>query len=253
MGYPKSFYADRAAKGIPAARRVMRELSQLLQPASVVDLGCGDGSFLSAVAEFGVEDMLGVEGVWIDDAQLAIAPELIRRHDLNQAFRCPRRFDLAVSIEVAEHLAPERGAGFVEDLTLLADVVLFSAAIPGQGGTNHINERWQSYWAGLFAARGYHVIDCLRPSLWSDDDVPHSWRQNLLLYANDRALQAWPALAAAKEHRAGAILDIVHPRFFWRASKPRSLGNLLKAQLPRALRHRLRRRKDRLPDANEPA
>ena len=252
MPYPESFYADRATKGVPAARRVLRDLLQLLQPESVVDVGCGDGSFLSVLAEFGVDHLLGVEGVWIGDAQLAIAPELVRRHDLNEPFRCSRRFDLAVSIEVAEHLASERGAGFIDDLTRLADVVLFSAAIPGQGGTNHVNERWQSNWAGLFAARGYHVIDCLRPSLWSDDDVPHSWRQNLLLYANDRALQAWPALAAAKERRAGAILDFVHPRYFWRASKPRSLGHLLKSQLPRALGYSLRRRKGPLRDVSEP-
>ena len=253
MRYPKSFYADRAAKGIPAARRVLRELFQLVQPKSVVDVGCGDGSLLSVLPEFGVDERLGVEGVWIADAQLAVAPELVARHDLNQAFRCSRRFDLAVSIEVAEHLSSERGPGFVDDLTRLADIVLFSAAIPGQGGTNHLNERWQGYWAGLFAARGYHVIDCLRPTLWLDHTVPHSWRQNLLVYANDGALRAWPALAAARERRSGAILDIVHPRFFWRASKARSLGNLLKVQLLPALRHSLRRRKDRLPDANEPA
>lgn len=252
MHYPEAFYANRAVKGVPAARRVSRELFQLLQPKSAVDIGCGDGSFLSVLAEFGVGDLLGVEGVWIGDAQLAVARQLVCRHDLNQAFRCSRRFDLAVSIEVAEHLPAERGAGFIDDLTRLADVVLFSAAIPGQGGTNHINERWQGYWAGLFAARGYHVIDCLRPPLWFDSDVPHSWRQNLLVYANDRALQAWPALAAAKEQRAGAILDVVHPRFYWRASKPRSLRYLLKYQLPRALRYSLRRHNHQLGDANEP-
>jgi hypothetical protein len=252
MAYSKAFYAHRSATAVPAARIVIAELAQLLQPASVIDVGCGDGSFLSVLSEFGVADLRGVEGPWIDDAQLQISPDSLQRHDLNRPFASERRYDLAVSIEVAEHLRPERAEGFVDDLTRLADVVLFSAAIPGQGGTNHINERWQAYWAGLFAARDYHVIDCLRPPLWFDDDVPHSWRQNLLVYANDRALQAWPALAAAKERRAGAILDIVHPRFFWRASKPRSLGHLLKSQLPRALRYSLRRRKNRLPDANEP-
>ena len=222
MDYDPSFYDNRAASRIPAARRVMRDLAPLIQPRSMIDIGCGDGSFLAVAAEFGVVERQGVEGVWIDDAQLVVAPALVCRHDLSQSLRCERRYDLAVSIEVAEHLPPRRAHSFVDDLTWLADVLLFSAAIPGQGGTHHVNERWQSYWAEIFARRDYYCIDGLRRALWTAPEVPHSWRQNLLLYASEQGLRAWPALAAARERHASAILDIVHPRYFWRASKPRS-------------------------------
>jgi hypothetical protein len=241
MPYSQAFYADRSATAIPAAKIVMAELARLLQPASVIDVGCGDGSFLSVLSEFGVVDLRGVEGPWIGDAQLQVPPDSVQRHDLDRPFACERRYDLAVSIEVAEHLRPERAESFVDDLVKLADVILFSAAIPGQGGTHHVNERWQSYWAGLFDRRGFAVVDSLRPALWNNPEVPVPWRQNLLLYANQRGLERWPGLAAARQRTAGQILDLVHPLPFWRARKPRGFGYLLTRQTPAAVGHSLRR------------
>lgn len=239
--YSRAFYAGRAASQVPAARRLLHEVLKLLQPESVIDVGCGDGSLLSVLPEFGISDFCGLEGPWIGDDQLQVAPERVSRHDLNQTFACGRRFELAVSIEVAEHLEPGRGEEFVDDLTRLADVVLFSAAIPGQGGVNHINERWQSYWAGLFEKRGYCVIDHLRPALWTDPEVPVSWRQNVLLYANQRGLERSPRLADAQQASINRILDLAHPRAFWRLAKPRGLSHILRKQLPRATRHTLAR------------
>ena len=70
-------------------------------------------------------------------------------------------------LEVAEHIPPECADIFVESLTWgLAPVIMFSAAVPGQGGTLHLNEQWPAYWASKFAQHGYVLIDCLRPQLW---------------------------------------------------------------------------------------
>ena len=97
-------------------------------------------------------------------------------------------FDLAISMEVAEHL-PERCAEpFVESLTRLADVVLFSAAVPFQGGIGHVNEQWGSYWVALFRNRGYTAVDIIRKRIWNDDQIPYWYRQNTLLFVKDGKL-----------------------------------------------------------------
>jgi hypothetical protein len=130
MGYDKSFYERFTAMHVPAARRVMQEFAHLAQPQSAIDIGCGDGSFLSTLPEFGVVDYLGIEGPWIGEEQLQIPASQVLRRDLNQPFRVERRYDLAISIEVAEHLRPERAQTLVDDLTRLADLVLFSVVRP---------------------------------------------------------------------------------------------------------------------------
>ena len=102
--------------------------------------------------------------------------------------------DLAICLEVAEHLTPAAGARLVKTLCSVAPVVLFSAAIPAQGGTNHINEQWQSHWADEFAAHGFDCFDPIRPEIWNDRDVFPWYRQNILLFVSrsagkiDRAL-----------------------------------------------------------------
>ncbi|MGH6841445.1 MAG: hypothetical protein ACREDV_05045, partial [Methylocella sp.] len=123
-----------------------------------------------------------------------------------------RTFDLALCLETAEHLLPEAAVPFVESLTRVAPVIVFSAAIPRQGGTGHFNEQWPSYWAKLFASRGYECLDLLRDYLWANDAVEVWYRQNMLCFvARDR-----PDLRAGFAH-AGSVarpLDIVHPGLF---------------------------------------
>ena len=105
-------------------------------------------------------------------------------------------FELAQSLEVAEHLDHIFAANFVQLLTSLADVVLFSAAIPYQGGVCHINEQPPAYWAELFAKQGYVCLDFLRPSIWSDESVLWWYRQNLLVFVHkDRQAQLFPTLS----------------------------------------------------------
>ena len=84
---------------------------------------------------------------------------------------------------MAEHLDPSRAASFVSDLCALAPVVLFSAAVPGQGGTHHVNEQWPGYWQDLFAVEGYLMSGALRWLIWNDDRVENWYRQNLMVCA----------------------------------------------------------------------
>ena len=92
------------------------------------------------------------------------------------------RFDLAISLEVAEHLEPQRSDSLVRDLCALADTVLFAAAIPFQGGAGHINERWQSWWAQKFSENGYDPFDVLRRDIWGRRDIAWWYKQNTIFY-----------------------------------------------------------------------
>jgi hypothetical protein len=111
-----------------------------------------------------------------------------------------------VSLEVAEHLPESRAASFVADLCRLAPVVLFSAAIPGQGGTGHVNEQWPGYWADLFGARGYSVSGALRWRIWNDCRVCNWYSQNMLVASIEPGL-----LTELFYHPLAEPIPVVHP------------------------------------------
>ncbi len=207
--YDARFYSGQKSGSYRSARVIVPLLRALVPVKSVCDVGCGVGGWLRAFQESGTSDVQGLDGAYVDRAQLMIAPELFIPTDLSQPFSLERSFDLAISMEVAEHLLPDRAAGFVHDLTRLAPVVLFSAAVPYQGGTGHINEQWQDYWVRLFAGNGYQVFDVLRPLIWDKPEVQRFYCQNMLLFCRADHVRNCPALAAA---RPLLPLAIVHPR-----------------------------------------
>ncbi len=219
--YPPDFYDNRRAHTAHAAARLLAALPRNLARRSVADIGCGTGTWLAAALADGATDAFGIEGDWVtpdmlDDPRIVFTPQ-----DLEQSFTGPR-VDLAISLEVAEHLSPARAAGFVADLVALAPAILFSAAIPGQGGVGHLNEQWQSYWAALFARHGYQPFDLLRPQIWTDEAVPAWYRQNAVLYLGQATASA---LALAPDDPAN--LDKVHPAFWNRANRELKYANAL--------------------------
>ena len=166
MKYDTHFYQSTKINQ-NSAQIIVPMILEWVQVKSVVDVGCGLGGWLASFKDNGVAEIKGIDGYWLDEKQLLIPPECFSRHDLSHKIIPDRKYDLSVSLEVAEHLPDEHASSFVETLTSFADVVLFSAAIPFQGGTNHVNEQWPDYWARLFEARGFQVVDCLRKKLWT--------------------------------------------------------------------------------------
>jgi 2-polyprenyl-3-methyl-5-hydroxy-6-metoxy-1,4-benzoquinol methylase len=160
--YTRGYYKKKQVAARRSAEEVIPLVLELLQPASAVDVGCGAGTWLSVLVEHGVRDILGLDGSHIDHAVLEIPAERFRDFDLSRPFRLDRRFDLVLSLEVAEHLPPECAEGFVASLVSLGEFVLFSAAIPSQGGRGHVNEQWPDYWARRFQEHGHVAIDCIR-------------------------------------------------------------------------------------------
>lgn len=187
---------------------------------SLVDVGCGQGHWLSQALRLGLSDVVGIDGAYVDAAGLAIPKDRFVVRDLASPIGLDRRFDLAMSVEVAEHLLPARAEGFVTDLCKLAPVVMFSAACPGQGGTGHQNEQWPSYWSELFAKQGYVGIDALRPKIWADERVAWWYRQNLIVFVRRSELSSYPRLdEVARFQPPGSPLNQVHPDLHARLMK----------------------------------
>ncbi|HEX2096707.1 MAG TPA: methyltransferase domain-containing protein [Solirubrobacterales bacterium] len=194
-----------------SAEAVVPVLLRLLEPSSVVDVGCGTGAWLKHFRGEGIEEIHGIDGAWVDRSSLQIPAERFEVVDLARPSARERSFDLVVSLEVAEHLPPGSAEGFVELLTSLGDAVAFSAAIPGQGGTGHVNEQWPSYWSERFAARGFAAFDAVRPEIWNDERIAWWFRQNLVLYVREERFDDNPRLAGSV---AGEPLSLVHPELF---------------------------------------
>ncbi len=237
MGREGRFYTPKFYRELESARESAAEILpiiiELLKPSSIVDIGCGSGHWLAVAGEHGVTDILGVDGNWVSESQLAIPAEKFVAHDLSTPLKLDRRFDLALSLEVAEHL-PESAAGaFIHNLCSSAEVVLFSAAIPGQGGRHHVNEQWPAYWADLFEQAGYQCYDVLRPRIWNNPRVAWYYAQNCMIFAHP---------GPSSLGSPGRPFALVHPGL-WSAHVARmtSPGKLLE-RLPKAILSTLRRR-----------
>lgn len=215
--YGCAFYADRDAQTQSAARVILSHLFKVLQIESICDVGCGVGTWLAMGRELGAHTIQGFEAPWVADRDLAVERELIVARDLERELPTNRRFDLVISLEVAEHLPSSRAKGFVNDLCALGDIVLFSAAIPRQGGIRHVNERWQSYWAKVFLENDYGAFDFIRPKVWTDKTIPWWYRQNALVYARHGSLAA--TILADEEVHELAKLNLVHPELYARRTQ----------------------------------
>jgi SAM-dependent methyltransferase len=209
--YSCDFFQSHRDGAWRSARATVPLILDLLVVQSVIDVGCGQGTWLAVFHECSVTNICGIDGDYIDHERLEIPAECFIAHDLQQPLRVSRQFDLAMSLEVAEHLPPESADSIVTSLVQLAPVVLFSAAAPFQGGTHHVNEQWPAYWAERFAAHDYLPIDCLRRKLWNRDDVEWWYAQNMFLYAKRAFLEDHDVLL--REHQACPMaLSLVHPR-----------------------------------------
>ncbi len=210
--YANGYYRDLDPGSRQSAEAIVPLVLDLVPTRSVVDVGAGLGSWLSVFIDHGIQDVLAIDGVDPQPHDLRVPEACFERRDLAQPFTLDREYDLALSLEVAEHLPAESSAGFVASLARLAPVILFSAAIPFQGGTNHLNEQWPSYWARLFADHGLVPVDCLRRKIWADGSVEWWYAQNLLVYAREDMLDAYPRLRSERDVMGPAPLSLVHPR-----------------------------------------
>ena len=206
-----------------SAEIIVTHVMNLLHPTSVSDFGCGKGQFLNAFKNSGVSTVHGYDGPW--------AKEPSRENLDEQEFTCvdfeqaaqihPQKTDVALSLEVAEHLSATSARDFIRLLCESSDVIIFSAALPLQGGQGHINEQPLSYWSDLFKTEGYMPFDLLRYILWDDDNIEVWYRQNLCIFVKASSIAEDTLSHASDSYLQKSETDmirhpktIVHPSFF---------------------------------------
>ncbi len=236
MEYSKDFYNNRTAS-LKSAKVIVPIVIDLINPRSVIDIGCGNGSFLKVFKDNSVKDVLGVDGPWIKKEQLLISEKEFLEENLEKFVPTGKNFNLAISLEVAEHLSKGTARQFIKNITSESDMVLFSAAIPLQGGVNHINEQWQTYWVNIFKNYGYVPIDCFRNKLWNNDDVSFWFAQNMFLFVKRSRLEKEPKLKKIFSKNGKVPLNIVHPKLFSpKAQRYHQISSIIPQKIKRILR-----------------
>jgi SAM-dependent methyltransferase len=223
--YSSDFYSGQRKGSRSSAEQIVPLVLNLIPVTSVVDVGCGLGTWLATFAANGVQTVRGIDGDHVDRSQLQIGPDRFVPHDLAKPIILDERFDLVLCLEVAEHLDPADARILINSLVQLGPRVLFSAAIPHQGGAHHVNEQWPDYWTRLFAGHRYQPIDCLRARIWENDKVDWWYAQNLLLFVDREVLAGEGDLL--NSFREGPPLSLVHPRHY--------LEVVLASRLPREI------------------
>lgn len=212
------FYSDRDRLTRRSAEIILKSIQPIIDFRSVIDVGCGVGTW-PAVAKrsCGCGKVRGVDGEWVDQNLLEITKDEFNVSELNlkrgPSAQTLGTWDLAISLEVAEHLRPEDADWFVKLLTSLSKVVLFSAAIPRQGGFGHFNEQWPQYWAEKFSGQGFRCVDFIRRTLWEESQILPHYRQNCFLFISEQEsalLESFERVLA----NADFPMSAVHP-FFW--------------------------------------
>ncbi len=203
-GYSAKFFAKQQAGSRLSAEVIVPIVLSVVHPRNAIDVGCGVGTWAAVLAEHGV-DVLGIDGDYVPRAALQIPSDRFRSVDLRRPpYPQLGRFELAICLEVAEHLPEAVADRFVAFLAGLSPIILFGAAIPGQGGHAHINEQWQGYWIAKFRRHGLYKHDVVRPAVWTDTRVKPWYAQNTFLFSY-------------YEEKPGAPpTDLVHPMTFLR-------------------------------------
>ena len=219
MKHDIKYKHSNSVHNLNSSNKVVPIIIEMFKPASVLDVGCGIGTWLKSFIDLGVVDVLGIDGDYVNREQLSehIEPVNFLAKDLSLPFDLGRKFDVVISLEVAEHLPESTAAEFVDSLVKHGDIIIFSAAIPSQGGQNHLNEQWKKYWIDLFARHQYSVYDLIRPRIWDMQEVDYWYKQNMIVFGKFNLLHLKPPNTS--------ILEAIHPEMF--AAKLEWLSNYI--------------------------
>jgi SAM-dependent methyltransferase len=210
IGYTKKYYKEISENSVSSAREVVSVVLEFIKPGSVADVGCGPGVWLSEMKKKGITDILGFDGEYISDEQLVIDKKNFVRCDLEKEIPTNRKFDLVISLEVAEHIRPDYATSFIGSLCKLSDIILFSAAVPFQEGINHYNEQYPDYWATIFNKFEFTPYDCIREKIWFNKEVSFIYKQNIIFFVKNDAKQKYSLVV----QNARPLLPIIHPELY---------------------------------------
>lgn len=197
---------EEAVHNDTAAKEVLPIAFELFKPESIIDVGCGLGTWIQTSKSLGIKEVIGLDGAYLNRSLLKISEKEFVEIDLQEKFELNRKYDMAICLEVAEHLPESAADNLIYSLTNHADVILFSAAVPGQTGQNHVNEQWPQYWQNIFEKYGFEMIDSLRSKIWTNEKVDMWYKQNLFLVVKNNH-----PLATGKK---AEVLPLIHPDLF---------------------------------------
>lgn len=224
--YDALFYRYQREGSLRSARVVLPMVANACAINSILDIGCGAGAWLSVANAIGLQDIAGVDGNYVDRSLLLFDPASFTPYDISKLFEMGRKFDLVQCMEVAEHVPEAYATTLVRNIVHHGRLVIFSAAVPGQGGENHINEQPYEYWRNLFSLHGYRLFDFVRPRTIKNRDVEPWYRYNLLLFAHDSVIHRLPnevAITRVPDH--DRIRDYSPPVYRLRKAILRQLPN----------------------------
>lgn len=208
--YNNRFYENVRLTAEKSVNSVLEALKQSYtgEIHSAVDLGCGTGGWLQGIKAVFDENAIiyGYDGDYVDRKMMAIPEEHFEAWDLTKPIQSNCKYDLAISLEVIEHLPEESSDVLLNSLTSFSDLILFSAAVPCQGGTGHVNERPISYWIEKFEECGYEFHDVIRPKVWNDKNVSFWYKQNIAVYVKKNSQASLQII-----DKKSSIVDIIHP------------------------------------------
>ncbi len=192
--YTAAYFAQLDLTSAASADAIAAFVVRRFQPRSAVDVGCGTGALLAALARAGVSSTVGLERA---EAGLAICRARglhVQRLDLEcEEYAAATRFDVAICLEVAEHLPPTAGDKLVFLLCAAGRVVVFTAATPGQGGTDHVNEQPHEYWVDRFRRCGFALdarqTEAVRAE-WKAAGTADWYQRNALIFQPDQRTSA---------------------------------------------------------------
>lgn len=218
--YDDSFYKVLFQPSYKSAKAILDHFSLNFKPESVIDVGCGRGAWLKIFKEQGTPTLFGLDGPWNNQKKMITKDIEFISTELEKPFKISRKFDVAICVEVAEHLSQKVAKSFVKNLTNLSDVIIFGAASPFQGGVDHLNEKFPSYWAAIFNSLGYDVYDYFRPTISGNKKVLFFYQQNTFLYVKRKTTKNF-LLSKLKFNPITnyKFMDYYHPLMILRISK----------------------------------
>jgi hypothetical protein len=250
--YSKDYFDHLDSASYRSACFYVDKIVHLFRPESALDFGCGNGSWLRACAGYGIPSLRGIDGPWNDGESLrALGIEFTQldfsKLDENSLPSSPIRADMAICVEVAEHLYEKHSDLLIDYLTSSSDVIIFSSAFENQGGEHHVNENLHSYWAQKFKERGFAIFDLFRQEFWNNQEIGFWYRQNCFLYVKEGSTVINLLEASGKNQlERFAFMDCVHPELLRvKCAEGLSFEETLKNIVPSLVRS-IRRRGGRL-------
>jgi len=218
--YNDNFYLDNRTR-IKSAEEFLSHLFKYYKPKSLVDVGCGRGAWLKVAQNLGVNNLLGIDGKWNREKLILKNTKKSRvkfiYKNLNHFFKVDKKYDLAICLEVAEHLNSSSAVNLVKSIINLSNAIVFGAAYNMQGGVMHINEREHSYWGKLFLNNNFIVFDIFRPNLWKRNNISFWYRQNTFLFVKKKS----KIIKILNKNNIYPLsntdfMDCIHPELFYR-------------------------------------